>query len=114
MSEAEAVQYARLLRPFSVKRMAEALWYVEARAGGISNRKMELLVDPPVDAPTWSHELGRLKVELEVLAEQCEEAWHLLSDLERTAEADYARAIDAMTKVLHGINATTPPLAVAA
>lgn len=114
MSEAEAVQYARLLRPFSVKKMDTALFHVEASAALINNLKMALLVDPPVDAPTWSHELGRLKVELEILAEQCEEAWHLLGDLERTAEADYSRAIDAMTKVLQGISATTPPLALVA
>lgn len=114
MSESEAVQYARLLRPFSIKRMDSALFHVEASAALINKRKLAMLVDPPVDAPTWAGELERLQGDLEVLAEQCEEAWEKLGLLIRSAPADYERAIDAMTKILHGINATTPPLAVAA
>lgn len=103
--ESEAMQYSRLLRPYSLKRMAGALWYVEARAGGISNRKNELLIEPPVDAAEWQGQLEAMQNDLEILAEQCEEAHKKLGLLIRSAPADYERAVDAMHKVLLGINA---------
>lgn len=103
----EAVAYSRLLRPYSLKRMEGALWYVEARAGGIFTRKMKLLVDPPSDPAEWAFELTQFQNDLEILSEQCEEAWEKLALLIRSAPADYERAIDAMTRMLQGISVST-------
>jgi hypothetical protein len=105
----EAVQYSRLLRPYSTKRMDGALWYVEATAGGIYQRKLKLLIDPPADPATWQSELELIQNDLQTLAEQCEDAWRKIGLLIKSAPGDYERAITAMTRVLQGISAGGPP-----
>lgn len=105
MADSEAVQYSRLLRPFSTRRLDEALYHVEATAGSITSRKQKLLVDTPTTAAEWRFELAELRNELDTLAEYCGDARRKLEALDRSAEGDYARAIDAMTKMLRGIAA---------
>lgn len=105
-AESEALQYSRLLRPYSVKRLDKALWHVETTAAGIYQRKLRLLIDPPVGAPEWQCELEAIQAELEALATlHCPDAWDAVGVLIRSAPADYDRAVDAMHKVLLGINA---------
>lgn len=110
--ESEAVRHSRLLRPFSTKRLDAALWHVETTASGIYQRKLKILIEPPATANEWQAELEQLCAELEILAtEYCPQAYDRLTVLHRSAEQDYERAIDAMLRILQGINAETPAVA---
>lgn len=104
--ESEAVRHSRLLRPYSTKRLDTALWHVETTASGIYQRKLKLLIDSPVNVAEWQHELEAIQHDLEFLAtDYCPAAWEKLGLLIQSAPADFERAVDAMHKVLLGINA---------
>lgn len=106
MSDSEAVSYARLLRPYDINRLDLALFHVEATAGSVRSRKLNMFLKPPPDAPGWQFELEQIRNDLLVLAEEYVPlAVSRLDALIRSAPADYQRAVDAMHKVLLGINA---------
>lgn len=100
----EAVAYSRLLRPYSTARLDRALWYVESNAGSIRNRKLLLLLEPPVDPDRWVFELQQIQNDLETLSEQCEDAWRRIDLLKRSAPGDYERAVTAMRAMLVGMS----------
>jgi hypothetical protein len=103
----EAGEYARLLRPYSSRRLTHALYQVEATAASISERQIRLLVDQPFDVAAWQFELETLQGMLQSLAEQCELAHRRLGLLVASAPGDHERAVRAMTRCLQGISAVT-------
>lgn len=99
-----AIEHSRLLRPFSTRRLSDALYHVSSTAGDVRQRETRLLVDTPTDPDEWVFELTQIQNALACLAEYCDEAHDRLDTLVRSAHVDYGRAVDAMVLVLRGMS----------
>jgi hypothetical protein len=99
----QAMAHSKLLRPYSPRRLTQALYGVDQIAGSLANAQTRLLVDMPVLPEAWISELDRLQTDLFLLVEASREAWKALEGLKRSAPADYGRALDAVVCVLRGL-----------
>lgn len=97
------IAFSRLLRPFSTKRLSDALYHVQATGHGIDQRLMRLLINPPATPELWEFELDQIAGELWSLADYCEKAQARVRLLARSASRDYEVAVDAMTATLKGL-----------
>lgn len=102
MPASPLVGYARLLRPFPAKRLADTLHQVQASGHVIDKRLMRLMLDPPATPELWRFELDMLAGDLHVLAEQCAEARTRVEVMAVDADRAFASAVDAMTLALRG------------
>jgi hypothetical protein len=101
----QAIQASRLLRPYPVRRLTEALHHVEQTSGTISQNRLRLMVDTPVSPDEWAGYLAEIQDMLETLAEQCGDAWERLQRMIDSAPADHRRALDALVLILRGLSA---------
>lgn len=99
-----AIAHSRLLRPYSTRKLSDALYHVNTAANGIHQRELALLIETPVQPEEWLFALGEIKTDLHVLTDYCRDAWRRLSELERSAHGDYDRALQAMVAVLRGLS----------
>lgn len=100
----QAIAHSRLLRPFSTRRLSQALYHVNTAAGTLHQRETRLLIDTPNDPDEWTFELTQLQNELDTLADYCVDARSRLDVLVKSAHADHGRALDAMVAVLRGMS----------
>lgn len=101
----QATRLSRLVRPFPVKRLADALYHVEADAADIHNRLQRMQVDPPRLSDDWTGELYALAAVLRSLQARVEDALPALALMVDQADGDEQRALDALLKVWE----TIPP-----
>lgn len=97
------LRYARLLKPFPTKRLADALYHVNAESAGISQELQRLLQNPPTTPEPWSDALWRLETALHLLIERCDEVLPVIVRMAEDAEPDFRRAVRAMEAILIGL-----------
>jgi hypothetical protein len=101
-----AAEHSRLLRPFPVRRLHDRVLYqVLAEANTLRQQAEALLIDPPVAPEDWRDALWRIGMSLETLADVCDAAAPRVLEMVEQADADYARALDAMVCILRGVGA---------
>jgi hypothetical protein len=103
MPASTEVRYAGLLRPFSTRRLEDALYYVQTDAGTIRAEVDRLCRRPPTAPEPWTESLFRLSDLVASLIERCEEALPLLDRLAEDAPGDFRRAVRAMEHMLIGL-----------
>lgn len=101
--EEDPLRYARLLRPFPTKRLAEKLYYVQADAHAIERKLIEVLVNPPQTPERWRAELQALDDLLDSLTERCTEVRPVLARMVEQSDGDFERAVTAMLGILRGL-----------
>lgn len=101
----QATRLSRLVRPFDLKRLAEALYFVEADAADIRQRLQRMLIDPPRRAEDFVFELEGLETSLISLSARCGDAVPVLRGMVDRADGDERRALDALLKVWETIPA---------
>jgi hypothetical protein len=102
-----AAEHSRLLRPFPVRRLHDRVLYqVLAEGNDLSRQVRALLIEPPATADEWRDALWRIGMSLETLADACDAAGSGVLELVDSADADHARAVEAMVCVLRGLNGT--------
>lgn len=107
----QAVRYSRLIRPFPVKKLADALYHVEADAASISDTLQALYRDPPLTADDWVATLDRLDMLLRSLQARCGDAIPVLGDLVDRAEGDHERGVRALAAILKNMPREEPAAA---
>lgn len=100
-----ATRLSRMVRPFPLRRLADALYFVEADSASIRERLQAMLIDPPRLADDWCAELYALAASLKSLSTRCGEALPVLAELVDQADSDEQRALDALLKVWETIPA---------
>jgi uncharacterized protein Yka (UPF0111/DUF47 family) len=103
MAASVEVRHARLLKPFSTRRLRDALYHVQADADAIRHEVERLLREPPTTPEPWTESLFRLADLLASLVERCEEAMPKVDRLAEEAPADFRRAVTAMEHMLAGL-----------
>ena len=103
MAESTEVRFARLLRPFPVKRLADTLYHVQAESNGIDSRLIKLLTDTPVRPETWKFELDQIAGDLWSLAQRCQEAQAAVEAMIDEADHQFETAVDALTAAMRGM-----------
>jgi hypothetical protein len=102
----ELQRYGRMLRPFPTRRLADALYHVEAEGAALTRVLQNLLVEPPQTAEPWSEALYYV---LDCLDGICERAMEARPQIERmidTADVDAERAAAAMRAI---VSVLAPP-----
>lgn len=102
MTASKLVGYARLLRPFPAKRLADTLHQVLATSGGLNQRLIRLQIDPPATPELWRFELDMIAGDLWSLADYCQEAQTRVEVMAVDADRAFASAVDAMAAMLRG------------
>jgi hypothetical protein len=97
------LEHARLMRPFPVKRLTDALYHVQADAGQIAAVLVAVQTDPPRTPEAWVTELEHLLALLASLELRCRDAVPALEVLADQADADFERAVSAMLAILRGL-----------
>lgn len=100
----QEVRYARLLRPFSPRRVNEALYHVMAESGSIYEAVQGLLIEPPTLPEQWVFEIAHIRDMLALLANRCADAEPLLRHIEDAADRDFQRAVDAQVAIMRGLS----------
>lgn len=103
MPASTEVRYARLLRPFSTRRLQDALYHVLADSAAISHELERLLREPPTTPEPWTESLFRLADLLASLVERCEDAMPKVDRLAEDAPGDFRRAVTAMEHMIAGL-----------
>jgi hypothetical protein len=99
------VAYSRLVRPFPARRLRDSLYQTLAGAASIQHRADMLLMDPPVTVEDWVAALHEIGTQLETLADACDEALPRLARLVEQAPGDHRRGLDALVKMIRGLQA---------
>jgi hypothetical protein len=99
----DLLRYARMVKPFPTRRLAEILYYVEADAGLIHRLTVNAQVEPPTQPDLWRETLDHILEVLASLTERIEQATPLLNTLWDQADADYERSITALTAIMRAI-----------
>jgi hypothetical protein len=102
-------RYSRLLRPFPVKRLADALWYVQADAHAIDHALIGVQLEPPALADEWCLELRAIDDMLWSLTQRCVDAQAELHRIMDGADADERRALTAFVAIMRGLGRDEPP-----
>ena len=104
-----ALQYGRMIRPFPVKRLADATYYVMADANAIWRRVTSLMIDQPGTPETWWHETQMLLGELLSLRERIDELVPQITVMQDDADHQFDVAVRAMEAMLRGLQAQGEP-----
>ena len=99
------VGLARLIRPFPVARLADALYQVQAGGAGIGHRLDRLHREPPSSLEDWRFELQALDTQLWALEDYCRRARARIEGLYDSSEHDYQLGLRAVTAMLRGLGA---------
>lgn len=95
--------YSRLVKPFPVRRLTDALYWVQADTASINQRLLRLQIDPPRQPDEWVAEVESLRLSLESLAGRCREAYPILGLMVDQAEGDYRRAVEGLVATIRGL-----------
>lgn len=100
----EAVFYLGMLRPFPVKALHEALYFVSVDGLQIEQALNKLLVEPPSRIEQWTWALDQIDTLLWSLHERTEEARSQIAGFHDTADAEARRAETAMRWITAGLD----------
>lgn len=104
-----AVRYARTIRPFPVKRLADVTYYVMADGNAIWHRVTNLMIDQPGTPEVWYQQLQLLLGELLSLRDRIDELMPQLTAMQDSADRDYEVAVSAMEMILRGLQVIGEP-----
>lgn len=97
------VRYARLLRPFPTKRLADALYRVEADGTALHHELFAVLTDPPTVVEQWCQRLQTLTGLLMSIEEESREARDVIRGMYDDADRTFSVALRAMESMLRGL-----------
>jgi hypothetical protein len=97
------MRYGRMLRPFPTRRLAEAIYWVEADAASVSHIVRNVLIEPPQTAAPWCEALYHLQDVLDSIAERAMECKAEVERMVETADADAVRGAVALRALLEMI-----------
>jgi hypothetical protein len=99
----QAVGYARLLRPFPTKRLADVLYRVDQDGAQLHNEMLKVLADPPGVPEAWCQVLQRLQGLLWEMEDEAREARAVLDEMYLDADRAFDVSVRAMECVLAGM-----------
>ena len=99
----DLLRYARMVKPFPTRRLAEIIYYVEADAGLIHKLTLNAQVEPPTQPQLWRETLDHILDVLSSLSERIKEAEPKLVALYDQADNDYERSITAIVAIMRGL-----------
>jgi hypothetical protein len=97
------LRFARLVKPFPIKRLPTVLHQVLAGAHVIDAKITRLLIDGVWSPEEWHAELDQIGVELYALAQACQQADAALDELHDQGDRDFEQAISAVAGMLRGL-----------
>lgn len=97
------IAFARLLRPFPIRRLEDGLYRVGAEAHSISQQVNELYRRHPGSPEEWREALDRLDMSLESLRARCGDARPLLAQMFESSDGDWRRGTEAALVMLKGL-----------
>lgn len=98
-----AVEYARAVRPFAVKRVLGSVAALHKRCGYLAEVTAHLVESEAQGPQQWRYWLGELQ---DCLSDLIEEAHDVKAECVRSydsAPRDYERAVDAMLVIMRGL-----------
>jgi hypothetical protein len=104
MTREDLLARARLIKPFPVKRLADALYHVQAEAHSIDQRLLRLQLDPPRLPEHWYGELEALTASLGSLEALCGDAVPVLGRMADQADGDWQRGLDVIVSMMRGLS----------
>jgi hypothetical protein len=99
----ELMRYARLVRPFPLRAMSDALYHVNACGSVLNHLHNNALLAQPTTADLWFETLEHMLDVLDDMAERIDEAKTKLIDIQDRADVDEARGISAVQAIMHGL-----------
>lgn len=103
MPYSKEVQYARLMRPFPYKRLADALYHVSASAHLLDKELFKILTDPPTTPEAWCQALQRVDGLLMSLMDDAGEAREPIRGMYDAADSDFEVAVKAIQAIGRGL-----------
>lgn len=97
------VRYARLVRPFPVRRLPDVLYHVLADSHAIEQAVQRLLVTPPASPEDWDREMQGIANSLWSLAGRCDDAGPQIEELAEQGEHSYETAVNAVAAMFRGM-----------
>ena len=97
---ADFMRYGRMLRPFPTRKLAEAIYWVEADTATVSHIVRNLLIEPPQTAAPWCEALYHLLDVLDSVADRALARRAQVEQMIDTADADATRAAVALRALL--------------
>lgn len=101
---ADVLRYARMLRPFPIKALADLLYHVDAAAVSLAQHLNRLLIDPPREADLWVQALDQIDEQLWSLAEYADAARARLPGFVDRADAEGERAASALRAIMRDLS----------
>ena len=100
----DALRLMRMVKPFTARPLADALFQLIAHSNGISNRLTALQIDTPTTPDEWCDALFRLSDDIDILAVICKETTPRLERMIEEAEHQHARSETAIRAIIAGLN----------
>lgn len=100
----DLMRYARMVKPFSTRRLAEIVYHVEADASTIHRLVTNAQIQPPTTPDVWFETLEHILDCLWSLDLRIKEAMPMIIALQDTADVDYERSIAAITAIMRGLD----------
>jgi hypothetical protein len=97
------VRFARLLRPFPTKRLADALYRIEADGTALHHELFAVLTDPPTAPETWCQRLQALTGLLMSIEEESRAARDVIRGMYDDADRAFDVAVRAVEAIMRGL-----------
>jgi len=103
----DALRYARMVNPYSPRRLSDALWQVVSGGNVVNAHMLRLQVDMPTTPEHWASELYALIDHLSYLSAAIDESVPRLEQMIEEADVQYERAVSAVRAIIAGFGAAT-------
>lgn len=104
---ADALRYARMVNPYSARRLSDVLWQVISGGNVVNAHMLRLQVDMPTTPEVWSSELLLLIEHLEFLSEAIADTVPKLEQMIEEADVQFERAVAAVRAIIIGFGGST-------
>jgi hypothetical protein len=105
----EEARYLKMLRPFPVRRLSDALFQLQAESAALDTIVLNLMLDPPQTAGPWVEALEYVVTSLHQIAAYADEVRPVVEGMIDTADAEAERAAVAVRALSSMFASDEPP-----
>lgn len=99
---ADALRYARMVQPYSPRRLSDVLWQVVSGGNIVNAHMLRLQVDMPTTPEHWASELHLMIEHLEFLSEAIADTVPKLELMIEESDVQFERAVSAVRAIIAG------------
>lgn len=104
---ADALRYARMIHPYSARRLSDVLWQVVSGGNVVNAHMLRLQTDMPTTPDVWASELAVLIDDLSFLTAAIAETVPRLEQMIEEADVQFERSVSAVRAIIAGFGGST-------